>query len=83
MEGVHDSRGWEFGTDRQREVLQAAYHGGYFESPKRATVQEIAATLGVSGPVFHSHLRAGERTIFDHLLDVEADDESSGEHATK
>ena len=55
-------------TDRQREVLFAAYHGGYFEYPRRASGEEIAADLGISPPTFSEHLRAAERKILRILV---------------
>ncbi|WP_336037189.1 PAS domain S-box protein [Halobacterium yunchengense] len=55
-------------TDRQREALEIAYHGGYFESPKAMSGGEIAERMGISASSFHSHLRAAERKLLDALL---------------
>ncbi|WP_135827413.1 GAF domain-containing protein [Halorussus halobius] len=44
-------------TDRQREVLRAAYDAGYFEWPREATGEDVADALGISNPVFHRHVR--------------------------
>lgn len=55
-------------TDRQREVLFAAYRGGYFEYPRRASGEDIAADLGISPPTFSEHLRAAERKILRILV---------------
>ncbi|GAA0670824.1 bacterio-opsin activator domain-containing protein [Natronoarchaeum mannanilyticum] len=63
-------------TDRQREVLEAAYFSGYFEWPREKTGEEIAETLGVAPPTFNQHLRAGERKLFEALFEPESlDDE--------
>jgi HTH-type transcriptional regulator, bacterioopsin transcriptional activator and related proteins len=51
-------------TDRQREVVQMAYHGGYFESPRKSTGEELADALGISPPTFHQHLQAAHRKLF-------------------
>lgn len=56
-------------TDRQREVAQAAYHGGFFEWPRQATGEEIASSLDISSPAFHNHVRTVERKLFTTLFD--------------
>ncbi|MFP8953207.1 GAF domain-containing protein [Natrialbaceae archaeon A-arb3/5] len=56
-------------TDRQREVVQTAYHSGFFDWPRRATGEEIADSLGISSPAFHKHVRATERKLFESLFD--------------
>ena len=56
-------------TDRQREVLATAYSNGYFEFPRRATGEDIAADLGISLPTFSEHLRAAERKILTRLFE--------------
>lgn len=56
-------------TDRQREVVQTAYHGGYFEWPRQTTGEELAASLDISSPAFHKHIRAAERKLFDTLFE--------------
>ena len=61
-------------TDRQREALEAALRGGYFEWPRESDAEEIAATLGISSPTFHEHLRAAQQKLFTDLFDVPAPD---------
>ncbi|OAQ52440.1 hypothetical protein HTG_12515 [Natrinema mahii] len=56
-------------TDRQREVVQTAYHGGFFEWPRRATGEEIADSLSISSPAFHKHVRSAERKLFAALFE--------------
>ncbi|WP_226479099.1 PAS domain S-box protein [Natrinema amylolyticum] len=56
-------------TDRQREVVQTAYHGGFFEWPRRANGEEIASSLDISAPAFHKHVRSAERKLFAALFD--------------
>lgn len=56
-------------TDRQREVVQTAYHGGFFDWPRQATGEEIAASLDISSPAFHKHVRSAERKLFASLFD--------------
>jgi len=55
-------------TPRQREVLEVAYHRGYFDSPKKTTGEELAAEFGFSPSAFHRHIRAAERTLFDTIF---------------
>jgi PAS domain S-box-containing protein len=55
-------------TDRQREVLELAYHGGYFESPKGLSGAEIAEKMGLSSSAFHNHLRAAQRKLLGTVL---------------
>lgn len=50
-------------TDRQREVLDIAQALGYYETPRRSTLQDIAETLGVSENAVHKNLTAAERKI--------------------
>ena len=56
-------------TDRQHETLQAAYHAGFFAWPRDNTGEAIAERLGVSGPTFLQHLRAGERKLLEALFE--------------
>ena len=56
-------------TDRQREVVQTAYHGGFFEWPRGTTGESIADSLGISSPAFQKHVRATERKLFTALFD--------------
>ncbi|WP_158056743.1 PAS domain S-box protein [Halorussus halophilus] len=56
-------------TNRQLEILRAAYYGGFFEWPRESTGQEIAESLDVSQPTFNRHLRLVERELFSLLLD--------------
>ncbi len=56
-------------TDRQFEILQAAYHAGFFDSPRRHTGTEIAEHLGIDQSTFHRTIRTAQRSVFDALLD--------------
>ncbi|MXR51435.1 PAS domain S-box protein [Halovenus sp. WSH3] len=58
-------------TDRQREVLGLAYHGGYFESPRDSTGDELADALGISSPTFYQHVRKAIRKILALLIENE------------
>lgn len=57
-------------TDRQREVLEAAYLAGYFEWPRGSTAEEVADTLDVSAPTFHEHLRRIQQKLVDTFFET-------------
>lgn len=50
-------------TDRQREVLDAAVDLGYYEVPREATLDEVAAELGVAASTVSDHLRKAESAV--------------------
>ena len=56
-------------TDRQLEVIQTAYHAGYFESPRRSSGEEVADTLGISAPGFYNHIRAVQRKVVTRIVE--------------
>lgn len=56
-------------TDRQLEVLKTAYFGGYFESPRASTGEDVSDLLGISQPTFADHLRTAHRKVLDLLFD--------------
>jgi PAS domain S-box-containing protein len=56
-------------TDRQLEAIRAAYRAGYYEWPRDRSGEEVAATLGVTGPTFSRHLRVAQRKILEVLFD--------------
>jgi PAS domain S-box-containing protein len=62
-------------TDRQRTALEVAYHSGYFEWPRAANGETVAASMGVAPPTFHQHLRKAEQTVFDAVIGTDGVDE--------
>jgi PAS domain-containing protein len=58
-------------TERQREVLEAAYRAGYFEWPRDNTAEEVADSLGIASPTLHSHLRKAENRILAEFFDTD------------
>lgn len=60
-------------TDRQSEVLRAAYDAGYYDWPRQATGGDVAARLDISSATFSEHIRAAERTLL-HLVFEQADE---------
>jgi len=60
-------------TDRQRTALRVAYHGGYFQSPRDSTAEELAEGLGITSPTLHYHLRAAQWKLVDAFLTDDPD----------
>lgn len=58
-------------TDRQLEVLEAAYEMGYFERPKEANATEVAQSLGIAQSTFTEHLMTAQRKLLDDALEAE------------
>jgi predicted DNA binding protein len=58
-------------TDKQREALVVALRHGYYDSPRRATLEEVAAELGISRQALASRLRRGNRRLIEGTLDAE------------
>lgn len=50
-------------TERQRTVLETAYYAGFFQWPRNSSGEDVAATLDISPPTFHEHLRSAQQKI--------------------
>lgn len=59
-------------TDRQREVLETAYHAGFFEWPRNSSAEEVATLLDVTPPTFHEHLRRAEGKLLAAYFESDA-----------
>lgn len=55
-------------TDTQREALMLAYERGYFNSPREASLEEIAKELGITQQSLSSRLRRGHRRLIAATL---------------
>ena len=55
-------------TDRQYEVVRAAYLSGYFDWPRDSTGEEVAEALDITQPTFNRHLRTTEQKLFSTLF---------------
>ena len=55
-------------TDRQREVLETAREVGYYEVPRRATVDTIADCLDIGASTVCEHLQRAERHLVEAAL---------------
>ncbi len=61
-------------TERQAEVLKAAYVGGYFENPRKITGEELAESFDISGSAVYKHLRAAQKRLLDHSFDIDTEE---------
>ena len=65
------SRQWlvqEHLTNRQATILQTAFFSGYFDTPRKRTGVEIAASLDISQPGFAKQLRRAQYRLFEALF---------------
>ncbi|WP_336037756.1 helix-turn-helix domain-containing protein [Halobacterium yunchengense] len=54
-------------TDRQREVVAAAVDLGYYDVPREATLEDVAAELDVAASTVSDHLRKAEAEVMGRL----------------
>lgn len=59
-------------TDRQREVLEVAYHSGFFGPNREVTGGDIASMLDISSTAFYDHVRRAEQKLVAGLFDSSA-----------
>ncbi|WP_232702462.1 helix-turn-helix domain-containing protein [Halobacterium wangiae] len=55
-------------TDRQREVVETATELGYYEVPREATLDDVAAELDVAASTVSDHLRKAEAEVMGALM---------------
>jgi len=61
-------------TDEQRDALVHAFEMDYFAVPKRATIEEVAASLGISPQAVSQRLRRGHANLIESALRVREKD---------
>ncbi|WP_290819181.1 helix-turn-helix domain-containing protein [Halovivax sp.] len=59
-------------TDKQREAVLLAVEAGYYETPRRADLGDLAAELGVSKSAVSQRLSAVESNLVNSLFEREA-----------
>jgi len=62
-----EDEGYEL-TDTQREALVLAYERGYFDSPRRASLADVAEELDISQQSLSSRLRRGHKRLVGATL---------------
>lgn len=60
----------ELMTEKQIEVFSKACDWGYYEIPKKITIEELSVKLGLSAPTVAEHLRKAEAKLMPLLLKV-------------
>ncbi|UCE37472.1 MAG: helix-turn-helix domain-containing protein [Thermoplasmata archaeon] len=55
-------------TDKQREVLVAAYKFGYYNYPKKINSEQLSKKVNVSKATLMQHLRKAEGRILDDIM---------------
>lgn len=58
-------------TEKQREVLVAAYKLGYYDLPRRINSEKLAEKLNIGSATLGEHLRKAERRLLGHILSEE------------
>lgn len=56
-------------TERQREVLLTAFELGYYDVPREASAEAVAAELDLDASTVVEHLQRAERNVFRRLLE--------------
>lgn len=64
-------------TERQLEILSAAYYGGYYETPRQVTGENIAESFDISNPAVYNHLQAAHKKVLTTLFKTEQRDVKS------
>ncbi len=55
-------------TQRQREVIELAYRLGYYDIPRRITLEKLSEILDISPRAVSEILRRAERKILDRVI---------------
>lgn len=56
-------------TDRQKEVLLAAYEASYYDAGSETTGADLADQLGITPPTLSQHLAAAERKLVSIIIE--------------
>ena len=55
-------------TEKQQEAISLAFRLGYFDTPRKISVDELAEKLGLSSSTLAVHLRRAERRLLAEML---------------
>lgn len=56
-------------TEKQQEVLLAAYKMGYYDIPRKITTEELGSKLGLGDSTVVEHIRKAEQRIFKQIIE--------------
>jgi len=62
---VHSNEGL---TERQASALATAIETGYFDSPRKASIEDIANRMGISASTAVEHLRKAEKKVLESYV---------------
>jgi predicted DNA binding protein len=57
-------------TERQQEVLLAAYKWGYYDIPRKITSQQLAKKLGLVDSTVVEHIRKAEQRLIKQIIEA-------------
>jgi len=57
-------------SETERETLERAVSDGYFQSPRSATLGNLADEFGVSKPAVSKNLRRGQRKMIERVVEA-------------
>jgi predicted DNA binding protein len=60
-------------TERQHEILNTAFYGGYYETPRRVKGEDLADSFGISGPAVYNHLQAAHHRVLEAVFEPAAE----------
>ena len=60
-------------SETERETLESAVSGGYFDNPRSATLSDLADEFDVSNPAASKNLRRAERKMIERVVTVLSD----------
>jgi hypothetical protein len=55
-------------TDKQREVMVAAFQNGYYDFPKKIRSKQLCKKVGISKPTLLQHMRKAEGRILKEIM---------------
>jgi predicted DNA binding protein len=55
-------------TDKQRDVMVAAYRNGYYDYPKKISSQRLCKKVNISKPTLLQHMRKAEGRILREIM---------------
>lgn len=55
-------------TEKQREVMVAAFQNGYYDFPKRISSKKLCQKVGISKPTLLQHMRKAEGRILKEIM---------------
>jgi hypothetical protein len=56
-------------TEKQRDILIAAYKLGYYDIPRKIGSEQIAKKLGIADSTFVEHIRKAEHRLIAYILE--------------